>query len=79
MQEQNISSPPKPPKRYLDDSAWGVQNIQRLAEEYPNEWVAIFKKRIVAHSADLEHVFAAAEANELDSPVIKFIEGEFIL
>lgn len=74
MQQQNISLPPRPPQRYWDDSEWGVQNIQMLTEKYPNEWVAIFEKQVVAHHTDLGQVLAAAQSHGLNSPVIKFAE-----
>jgi hypothetical protein len=74
MQQQNLSPPPRPPQRYWDDSTWGVQNIQMLTEKYPNEWVAIFEKQVVAHHDDLGQVLAATQLHGLNNPLIKFIE-----
>jgi len=74
MKLQNISPPPKPPKRYWEDSEWGVKNIQMLTEKYPDEWVAIFEKKIVVHHGKLGQVLAGIESHRLDIPVIKFIE-----
>jgi hypothetical protein len=74
MQLQNLSPPPRPPKRYWDDSEWAIQNIQALTEKYPDEWIAVFEERVAAHNADLGQVLAAVESHGIESPVIKFIE-----
>ena len=72
--QQNLSPPPRPPKRYWDDSEWAIKNIQPLTEKYPDEWVAIFDKQVAAHDADLNQVLATIQTQGLRSPVIKFIE-----
>lgn len=74
MQQQNISLPPRPPKRYWDDRQWAIQNIQMLTETYPDEWIVIFKKQVIVHSADLNQALSVARAQGLKSPLIKFIE-----
>lgn len=74
MELQNISPPPRPPQRYWEDSDWGIKNIQMLTEKYPDEWVAIFEKKVMAHHTELGQVLAGVESYGLDSPVIKFIE-----
>lgn len=74
MQQQNISLPPRPPQRYWEDSEWGVQNIRMLTKKYPDEWAAIFDKKVVRHHAELGQVLAAVEKRGLQSPVIKFVE-----
>jgi hypothetical protein len=72
--QQNLTLPPRPPQRYWDDSAWAMQNIQVLTEKYPDEWVAIFGRTVVAHDANLDHVLATTQAKNLKSPLVKFIE-----
>ena len=74
MQIQNISPPPRPPERYWEDSDWGVKNIQMLTEKFPDEWIAIFEKKVVAHHSELGQVLVSIESHGLDSPVIKLIE-----
>jgi hypothetical protein len=74
MMQQNASSPPRPPQRYWDDSQWAIQNIQMLTASFPNEWVAVFNKQVVAHHPDLDQVLTTTQSNRLNSPVIKFIE-----
>lgn len=74
MALQNISPPPGPPARYWEDSDWGVKNIQMLTEKYPDEWIAIFGKKVAAHHAELGQILLSIESHGLDSPVIKFIE-----
>lgn len=72
--QQNLALPPRPPQRYWDDSAWALQNIQFLTEKYPDEWIAIFRETVVAHGADLDQVLSTTQANNLNSPLVKFIE-----
>jgi hypothetical protein len=74
MQLQNLSPPPRPPKRYWDDSEWAIKNIQPLTEKYPDEWIAVFEEQVVAHDVDFGRVLAAVEPHGIESPVIKFIE-----
>jgi hypothetical protein len=74
MQQQNLSPPPRPPKRYWDDGEWAIQNITMLTEKYPDEWVVIFGKRVVAHGEDLDQVLFTTQSQGLQSPLIKFIE-----
>ena len=74
MLQPNPASPPRPPQRYWDDSQWAIQNIQALTASFPNEWVAVFNKQVVAHHHDLDQVLTTTQSSRLNSPVIKFIE-----
>ena len=36
-------------KRYWDDMKWAREHYSELLAQYPNQWVAIYNQRVVAH------------------------------
>ena len=69
-----FASPPRPPKSYWRDSAWLEAHDAELAELYANQWVAVLSKKVISHSASLEQVLNAVEKQEVNFPVIGFVE-----
>lgn len=54
-----IKAIPKPepaPKEYWEDSAWVHENSTDLSQRYPNMWVAVVNKKVVAYGENLAEV-----------------------
>ncbi|MCB4755738.1 MAG: DUF5678 domain-containing protein [Elusimicrobia bacterium] len=49
---KKTSLPPQPPKEYWQDYDWANQHYGELLKAYPNQWVGIHHKRVVAASRD---------------------------
>lgn len=64
----------KTSSRYWDDSDWSIANAQMLSENYPNEWLAIYNKRVIAHHKELGQVARQAEAFGVHDPVFTYSE-----
>jgi hypothetical protein len=64
----------KTPSRYWDDSDWGIANAQMLSEQYPNMWVAIYNKKVIAHHRELGRVARQAQQLGFNDPVFTFSE-----
>lgn len=67
-------SPPRPPRRYWRDSDWFDAHDAELAEQYPNQWVAVLSGKVISHSTSLEQVLREVEEQGVDFPVIGFVE-----
>ncbi|PIU64416.1 MAG: hypothetical protein COS84_08440 [Armatimonadetes bacterium CG07_land_8_20_14_0_80_40_9] len=65
-----------PPKEYWEDNDWIHQNSTELSKNYPNMWIAVVNKKVVAYGEDASRVMEEGEksAGEERSPVIIFIE-----
>lgn len=63
------------PKSYWEDRNWAYEHINELAIKYPNQWVAIFQKRVVATGESSVEVEKLAEkrSGRADNPLI-FVE-----
>lgn len=48
-------------KKFLADLIWGRNHHSELLEEYRDEWVAIYKERIVTAGKDLAKVVEEAK------------------
>lgn len=64
----------KTSSRYWDDSDWTIANAQMLSEQYPNMWVAIYNKKIIAHHKELGRVVKQAQKLGVNDPVFTFSE-----
>lgn len=77
---RDLPVPPPVPKRYYDDVKWLRAHRKELAEQHPDEWVAVFAGRLVAAGTSLGEVLRAAQQEtgerdivvELVSPSRKF-------
>jgi len=70
-------SPPRPPKRYWRDSDWFDAHDAELAEQYPNQWVAVYSGKVISHSTSLGQVLDELEPQDVEFPVIGFVEKGF--
>jgi hypothetical protein len=63
------------PKEFWEDQKWGFKHYSELVRKYPDQWVAIRDKKVVA-SGDLAEVELEAKrkTGKEDIPVI-FVES----
>jgi hypothetical protein len=47
---QGMKIPPPGPKEYREDSEWAYEHMNEISEKYPNQWVIIFDKGVIAAS-----------------------------
>ncbi|MDZ7305146.1 MAG: DUF5678 domain-containing protein, partial [candidate division KSB1 bacterium] len=62
------------PARYWDDSDWAIANAQTLSEQCPNQWVAIYNKKVIAHHKELGQVAKQVQKLGINDPVFTFSE-----
>jgi len=65
-----------PPKRFFEDTRWVNENINELVKKYPDQWIAVYDKEVVAagdNLAKVERIAAEKEGN--GQCVYSFIEG----
>lgn len=43
-------------KEYWEDMEWALDNYQKLMEKFPDEWVAVVKKKVVSSGKNLRNV-----------------------
>lgn len=65
------------PKQFWDDWNWAFDHYSELVKKYPDKWVAISNKKIIAASSHLGEVEDEVRVKlvNTDIPVV-FIEGE---
>jgi len=68
------SAEQKTPDRYWDDSDWAIANAQTLSEHYPNQWVAIYDKKVIANNKELGPVVNRASEQSAGDAVFTYIE-----
>jgi len=73
MRKRNITQK-NTSSRYWDDSDWGIANAQMLSEHYPNQWIAIYNKKVIAHHQELGRVARQAQKLGVNEPVFTFSE-----
>ena len=44
------------PRDYWEDEKWADEHITVLAGDFPNQWVAIFRKGVIASGKSMESV-----------------------
>lgn len=52
---------PNTPKEYWEDDKWLDENYMEIARQYPEMWVAIVNKQVVASGENLEEVIDKAK------------------
>ena len=60
----------------LDDRSEEFQWLAQNSGRYQGEWVALFGKRLLAHSADYSKVSREVKSLGIDGAMFMFIEGE---
>lgn len=48
-------------KKFGEDTKWLDRHYDELKIEYPDEWVAVFKKNVVGHDRDLHELMEELE------------------
>lgn len=67
------------PKEFWDDKKWVEKNYSDLQDKYPDKWVAIVDKKVVAAGKSLKDIELEAEHKtgvSRDRIPVLFIEGE---
>jgi len=66
-----------PSREYWEDSRWAHDHMSDLAEEYPNLWVAVVDKRVVAAGKVIGQVEKIAEekTGRTEFPIILAEKG----
>ena len=68
------------PLSFRKDQEWALENYQKFMKEYPDQWIAIYDKKVVATGKDLTSVEEAAKKvtglNSEKIPVL-YIERRF--
>lgn len=70
----------KTPLSFREDQEWALENYQQFMKEYPDQWIAICDKKVVAAGKDLAMVEEAAKkatgVNSEKIPVL-YVEKRF--
>jgi hypothetical protein len=45
---KEVPKPPPIPRRYFEDEKWFDQHENELAQQYPDQWVAVFHGKVIA-------------------------------
>lgn len=64
---QGMRLPPLGPKEYWENSEWAYEHMNEISEKYPNQWVVIYDKKVVAAStsgSEAEHIATEKVGNQ---------------
>lgn len=68
------------PLSFREDQEWALENYQQFMKEYPDQWIAIYGKKVVATGKDLTLVEDTAKKvtglNSKKIPVL-YVERRF--
>ncbi len=69
MEGVNLPAPGSPD--YWEDSRWANENFAEIVKKYPNQWVAIVDKRVVAAGKTIAEVEEACriKSGRKDVPI----------
>ena len=72
MTKRNSHPDNLPPSEYWEDSRWAHDHIGDLIEKYPNRWVAVVNKKVVATGKIIGEVerIAQEKTGIVEFPVI---------
>jgi hypothetical protein len=75
MQENEYSPIPLVPKEFWEDEDWAYDNYNELVRKYPDQWVSIVEKHVIAAGDNRAKVIELAKrkAGKKDFPTI-FLE-----
>ena len=80
MSQPNELKIEETPLSFREDQEWALENYQQFMKEYPDQWIAIYDKKVVAKGKDLTLVEEAAKKvtglNSEKIPVL-YIERKF--
>jgi hypothetical protein len=68
---KEVPKPPPVPKRYFEDEKWLFEHENELAEQYPDHWIAVVNREVVAVGKNLAEVEKSAgeKTGEREFPV----------
>ena len=68
------------PKRFWEDEEWAYEKYEELLKRYPNKWVAIVNKTVVAVSDGSGSIFeeARAKTGEEHIPIVFLEDGSHV-
>jgi len=58
---RDASLPSPASKEYWEDSDWALEHSSEISQKYPNQWVAVVNKRVVAAGKVIAEVEKIAE------------------
>lgn len=61
MKHEEHPPVPPTPKEYWDDRDWVHEHISEITEQYPNQWIAVVDKQVVAAGKVIAEVRNEAE------------------
>ena len=77
---KDLPPPPPPDKAFDENFRWKIKNAAALAQAYPDQWVAIADKQVVAHGKTRGEALKKARKNGVSSSlVLTFIEGQMYI
>ena len=77
---RDIPPPPPPDKQYDEDSQWMLDNAEELTKAYPDQWVAVADKQVVACGKTIGATLKRARKKGVrPNFVLDFIEGEMYI
>jgi len=50
-----------PPKEYWDDDRWANEHYNDIVKQYPNQWIAVVDKKVVASGKSIAEVIKKAK------------------
>jgi hypothetical protein len=64
-------------KKFWDDDKWALANYGSLVKKYPDKWIAVVNKQVVAYGDGIDEVrdIARKKTKRVHIPVL-FIEGK---
>ena len=60
MKTEHIPLPIPPPEEYWEDHDWAYDHLSEISRQYPNLWVAVVDKQVVAAGKVMSEVRATA-------------------
>lgn len=69
--------PPNPPKEFWEDRDWAYKHLTELSRQYPNQWIAVVNKKVIASgeiAAEVKKI-AKEKTGRKDVPVVLVERG----
>lgn len=72
MSGPHVPPPPPPPKEFWEDLEWADAHMSEISTAYPDQWVAVVNRRVVASGPVLSDVESRAMAltGRIEFPVL---------
>lgn len=64
------------PEGYWEEEDWAWAHYAEFMKQYPDQWIAVWQKQVVAHAASLDETEAIAlEKTGMSQVPVIFVEG----